>query len=143
MKGIFMKRMIVAVACCVLMGVAGMGCSTLQTAVTGVENFVTGTVVPDVCDAATYYANYVEGVVVAAESIPAVGTAITPIVNEANAIVAKLQASCANGTELSAVTNDLSALSNLIGQMNTAVTPVPATLPTGVTTPASSTATGS
>ena len=116
-----MKRVIAILFCIAVAFTMFSGCTTIQSDITKVENWINGTVIPDVCTLAKYYSSYLQGVATEAEGIPAVGPVIAPFVAEANTIVAGLNTACQNGTAAAMIDADLTKLDNLVQQINAAV----------------------
>ena len=82
---------------------------------------MTGHGIPDVCAAATFYQNYLQGVLSAVELIPVVATAVGPFVTLANTAIDTLVADCNSGALLATITTDLTNMNNVIAEINAIV----------------------
>jgi len=97
------------------------GCAGLTSFVNGLGGFITNTVVPDVCAAASYYTTYVQGVVNAITLFPVVSGIVGPYVALANTAIAQLNADCQSGALTSKINADLASINGYIAQINAAV----------------------
>jgi uncharacterized protein YceK len=109
------------------------GCASVISAIDKVDAFITGTVVPDACAAATYYQTYIQGVVTGVANIPQLKSAVTPTITKANQAVATLQGYCQSGALNSTVTSGINSIDSLVQEINAIVgaviTPAPAVTP--------------
>ena len=110
----------VMVLCFVAAGMM-IGCASVDNGINKVESFIAGTVVPDTCKAATYYQQYIEGVVTAAEAFPAVGTIIGPYVTLVNTGIEALVANYNNGALAATISADITKVDGYIQEINTLV----------------------
>jgi len=115
-----MKRKIAA-SCIVIAMLFTFGCAAVTSEINSIEAWMTGQGIPDVCAAATFYQNYLQGVLTAIELIPVVATAVGPFVTLANTAIDTLVADCNSGALLATITTDLTNMNNVIAEINAIV----------------------
>jgi hypothetical protein len=120
MRGTEMKKFLTVFV--VIVALAGMsGCAALTKDVNTVDGWITGTGVPDVCAAATYYTQYIEGVVSAVALVPVVGNAVGPIITLVNSAIGTLNTMCQSGALASTIQAQLNTIDGYIQQINSIV----------------------
>ena len=110
----------IVIFCCIF-AFTMAGCATVEKDLLAVENFVAGTVAPDVCAAASYYTTYIQGVTTGVANIPQLKSKVAPYVNQANTLIGTLNSACTTGALASTINNAVSQIDSVVTQINTAV----------------------